>query len=107
MTSYKELRKRWLTDPKIKAEYDALEEEYSFASKLIQLRKSAGFTQAQLARVMETTQTAIARIESGKTDLKMSTVDRYAEATGHTVHFKPISDRKKKMNKRVGEAVTA
>jgi transcriptional regulator with XRE-family HTH domain len=49
---------------------------------LIKTRNSAGFTQAQVAQVMETTQSAVSELEGGATDPRLSTLQRYARAVG-------------------------
>jgi predicted transcriptional regulator len=43
-------------------------------------RMSAGVTQVELAKRMGTTQTAIARLESGRVAPKTSTLQRFADA---------------------------
>jgi transcriptional regulator with XRE-family HTH domain len=43
-------------------------------------RTSAGVTQIELAKRMRTTQTAIARLESGRVAPKTSTLQRFADA---------------------------
>jgi transcriptional regulator with XRE-family HTH domain len=45
-------------------------------------RKEAGLTQAELARLMGTTQSAISKIESGRTLPTIPLLERLAEATG-------------------------
>ena len=55
-----------MKNPAFKAEYDALEDEFSLARELIEARTRAGLSQAELAQHMGTTQSAIARLESGK-----------------------------------------
>jgi transcriptional regulator with XRE-family HTH domain len=47
------------------------------------LRRSGGHSQAELARLMGTSQPSVARIESGNADVRLSTITRYAEALGH------------------------
>jgi DNA-binding XRE family transcriptional regulator len=61
-----ELKEQWMKNPAFKAEYDALEDEFSLARQLIEARTRAGLSQAELAQHMGTTQSAIARLESGK-----------------------------------------
>jgi hypothetical protein len=39
MTKFSTLKKRMLSDPKVKAEYDALDPEYELARKLIEARR--------------------------------------------------------------------
>ena len=76
------LHKEWLERPGYKAAYDALEEEFAIASALIEARARAGLTQEQVAERMHTTQTVIARLESGRTKPSTRTLERFAKATG-------------------------
>ncbi len=48
-------------------------------------RKQAGLTQAELARAMGTTQSAISKIESGRTLPTIPLLERLAEATGRPI----------------------
>jgi DNA-binding XRE family transcriptional regulator len=82
MTLMSELKERWMNDPAFKAEYDALEYEFSLAHELIEARTRAGLSQAELAHRMGTTQSAIARLESGRSSPSMRTIVRIAAATG-------------------------
>lgn len=79
---FDELKARLLANPEVKAEYDALEQEYAIARELIAARARAGLSQAQLAAKMNTTQSTIARLESGRGSPSLRTLNRYAEATG-------------------------
>jgi ribosome-binding protein aMBF1 (putative translation factor) len=82
MADYATLKKRMLKNCKVKAEYDALEPEFAIARELIAARVRAGLTQEQLAEKMQTTQSTVARMESGRTMPSLRTLSRYAEATG-------------------------
>jgi ribosome-binding protein aMBF1 (putative translation factor) len=77
-----ELHEKWLQDPKYRADYEALEEEFSLASALIAARARAGLTQEQVARRMNTTQAVVARLESGRVKPSTRTLERFAQATG-------------------------
>ncbi len=90
-----ELHKTWLKRPGYKRAYDALEHEFSIASAMIKARTRAGLTQEQLARRMHTTQTAIARLESGRVKPSTRTLERYADATGMRLRitFEPARAR--------------
>ena len=70
-------------DPAYRKAYDGLEEEYSLINTLIEARTRAHLSQAQLAERMNTTQTAIARLESGNTMPSTRTLMKLAKATGH------------------------
>lgn len=82
MTDLAKLKTRLLTNPEVRAEYDAQAPEFDIAHELIAARTRAGLTQAELAERMHTTQSTIARLESGRTMPSMRTLARYAEATG-------------------------
>jgi DNA-binding XRE family transcriptional regulator len=82
MTELATLKKRLLADPQTQAEYEAQAPEFAIARELIAARVRAGLTQEQLAEKMQTTQSTIARMESGRTLPSMRTLSRYAEATG-------------------------
>ena len=59
-----------------------LKSEFALARAVIEARIAANLTQAQLARKMSTTQSAVARLESGKSLPSTKTLERLAEATG-------------------------
>jgi transcriptional regulator with XRE-family HTH domain len=79
------LRNRWMKDPGFKAGYDALEPEFALASMLIEARTKAHLSQAEVAERMGTSQSTIARLESGAAKPTLSTLERFAEATGTRV----------------------
>jgi ribosome-binding protein aMBF1 (putative translation factor) len=80
--SAREVAEEWLKNPEFKAAYDALEEEFALAGALIEARSKADMTQEQVAEAMGTTQTVIARLESGRTMPSTRTLERFAKATG-------------------------
>ena len=79
--------KKKLKDPKFKAEYDRLEPEFALARELISARTKAKLTQAQVARRMGTSQSAVARIESGRTP-SLTSLRKYARAVGRKVEIR-------------------
>jgi ribosome-binding protein aMBF1 (putative translation factor) len=82
MTKLTDLHKKWMKDPEYRREYEALEEEFALASAIIEARSRAGLTQEELAAKMETSQSAIARLESGRMIPSGRTLKRFAKATG-------------------------
>lgn len=82
MTKIRELHKQWSNDPDYRDEYEKLSTEFELARVLIETRTSAGLTQEELANRMETTQSAIARMESGRQLPSAGTLKRFAIATG-------------------------
>ena len=75
-----------------KAEYDALGEEFQLAKMLIEVRTRAGLSQPQLARRMKTSQSYIARLESGSVTPSTRALERFAAATGSRLRiaFEPL-----------------
>lgn len=82
MTKIQDLHKQWLSDPEYREEFDRLGEEFAVAQALSEARVSAGLTQSEVAQRMNTTQSAIARLEGGKGNPSTSTLEKFAQATG-------------------------
>ncbi len=82
MTSVRDLHKKWSRDPAYRAAYDEFGPEFELARSLIEARTRAGLTQAQLARRMKTTQSVVARLESGRVRPSTKTLEKVARATG-------------------------
>ena len=82
MKTLKALKVELLADAETRAEYDAMADEFDMARELIAARSRAGLTQGQVAERMGTTQSVIARLESGRRGPSMRTVQRYANALG-------------------------
>ena len=66
MTKIKYLHKTWMNGPAYAKEYDALEEEFTVMAAIAKPRRRAGFSRVELARRMKTTQSTVARLESGR-----------------------------------------
>ncbi len=79
---FEAMKDKMLSDPEVREAYDAMTGEFALARELIAARVRAGLTQAELAERMGTTQSAVARIESGRRLPSMKTLLRYAKATG-------------------------
>lgn len=80
MTSLAALKKKLLKDPAVRAEYERLGPEFELIHALIEKRLQRGYTQADLARKMNTKQSAIARLESGSYNMTLAFLDRAARA---------------------------
>jgi transcriptional regulator with XRE-family HTH domain len=95
MTKLDDLHKKWIKEPEYKQAYDALEEEFALASALLKARDAAHMTQEDVARAMGTTQTVIARLESGRVMPSTRTLQRFAKATGMRlrISFEPQNSR--------------
>ena len=64
-TTLKQFKARSLARPDVRKAYDELSEEFSFIDEVLKARTASGLTQAELAARVGTTQSAIARLESG------------------------------------------
>jgi transcriptional regulator with XRE-family HTH domain len=92
MIKIRDLHKKWMKDPEYRKEYDALEEEFALIAAVAKARARSGLSQAQLAKRMKTTQSAVARLESGRGRPSTRTLTRFAKATGHRlkISFEPV-----------------
>ncbi len=64
---------------------DAARARRAALRELAELREAAGLSQTAVAARMGTSQSVVARIESGNVDTKLSTLERYAAAIGKTL----------------------
>jgi transcriptional regulator with XRE-family HTH domain len=56
--------------------------------ELAEQRQEAGLSQTEVAARMGTSQSAVARLESGTADVRASTLERYAAAVGGQITWK-------------------
>ena len=70
-----------MKDPAFATAWQEAEEEFSIAREVIRARTAAGLSQQELAERLDTTQSVIARLESGTHAPSVSTLRRVAEAT--------------------------
>jgi transcriptional regulator with XRE-family HTH domain len=86
MKTHEEMVKKILSDPDVKAEYDALAEEFALFDELLAARQRAGLTQADVAQRMGTKTPAVARLEAGggskRHSPSVATLRKFAEAVG-------------------------
>ncbi|EME68337.1 MULTISPECIES: helix-turn-helix domain-containing protein [Rhodospirillales] len=93
MTSLNDLKAKMLADPEVKAEYDRLAPEFEIAETLIRARQRAGLSQAEVAKRMGTTQSVVARLESGRSLPSSTSLARYAAATGSRLRVELLPGR--------------
>jgi transcriptional regulator with XRE-family HTH domain len=77
-----------LRHPQFRAAYQDTEARSRLLSSLIRLRQSLQLTQTEVARRMQTTQSAVSELESGSLDPRLSTLQRYARAVTACLHLK-------------------
>jgi predicted transcriptional regulator len=70
------------------------DQRHQLASELEARRLDLGLTQTEVAARMGTSQSAVARLESGDADVRLSTLERYAAALSHELewHLKPMTE---------------
>lgn len=90
--NHSELKAKILTNPEAKAIYDSMEPEFALLRQMLQARKNAGLTQAEVAERMGTKAPAITRLESslgsGKHSPSIVTLQKYAQAVGCELQVK-------------------
>ena len=71
-------------------------------------RERAGISQTAVAARMRTSQSAVARLEAGEIDAKMSTVERFAAAVGKRVDWRLVkaAPPRRAMTRRAKAAAT-
>jgi transcriptional regulator with XRE-family HTH domain len=84
MLTHKQLRAQALKRPEVTAEFERQMEEFALLDEFLRARSEQGLTQAEVAERIGTTQSAVARMESGrgKHSPSLATLSRYAEALG-------------------------
>ena len=69
-----------LKDPEFKRLYDEYGRQLEIAYQILQLRKKAKISQAELAKKIGTTQSNVARLEAGNQNFTTSTLEKIARA---------------------------
>lgn len=95
--SWNDIHLQVLDNPKVQAEYEALEEEFKLARQIISLRKASELSQREFATLIGMKQPQLARIESGKQSPKLETIVKLATGAAYKVelHFVAPKDQKK------------
>lgn len=95
MTNFNDFLNEQLKDPELKAEYDALEPEFSIMQAMIDARKSSGLTQKQLSEKTGIAQADISKLESGNANPSLRTLQRLAAGMGMRIKigFEPMAMR--------------
>jgi transcriptional regulator with XRE-family HTH domain len=63
------------------------EQRVGLVRELVAQRLAAGLSQTEVAARMGTSQSAVARLESGAADARASTLERYAAAVGGEINW--------------------
>jgi len=82
------ITERRAKNPAFEAMVDAALDRRGMLRQLAEDRISLGLSQTAVAAEMGTSQSAVARIESGNADIKLSTIERYAATLGRKVEWR-------------------
>jgi transcriptional regulator with XRE-family HTH domain len=95
-TDLSRFRSRALRRAAVRKAYDGLEDEFAFLGEVLRARARSGLTQADVAARVGTTQSAIARLESGtrKHSPSIATLQRYARAIGFRLEIRLVESRR-------------
>ena len=70
------------SDPEFAAAHNDAQARAELLAACVGLRKQSGLTQADVARSMGSTQSAVSDLEAGATDPRLTTLQRYTRAIG-------------------------
>jgi HTH-type transcriptional regulator / antitoxin HipB len=76
------IKNRAERDPEFAENYEVGYADFKIGVILRQAREAAGLTQEEVAQKLQTKKSAISRIENHADDVRLSTIQRYAEAVG-------------------------
>lgn len=82
MSNFNDYLSQKMKDPAFKAEYDALEPEFSIIQAMIDARKASGLTQQQLAEKTGIAQADISKLENRSANPSLRTLRRLAAGMG-------------------------
>jgi len=92
------LRRKILSDPETRAEYEAFKLQLTLAHQLKQIREEKNLTQEKIAEAMHTQKSTVARIEAaggkGRHSPSLKTLVKYAHATGCEIQIKLVPEKK-------------
>lgn len=89
---FKDFLNEQLQDAEFKAEYDALEPEFTIIQAMIDARKNSGLTQKQLSERTGIAQADISKLERGNANPSLRTLRRLAAGLGMRLRleFQPV-----------------
>ena len=79
-------KKRMEQEPEFWRNYDERFETFKLGILLKQARVEAGMTQEQIAHEIHTTKSVISRMENHATDIRLSTLEKFAKAVGRRIN---------------------
>ena len=88
MSKISELHQQWLKTPGYQKAFDNSGPEFELARQLIETRIKRGLSQSDLALKMGTSQSTVARLESGQSMPSLRTLSKFAHATNSELQIK-------------------
>jgi len=85
--------KQALKNPKFKDEYDRLQPEFAVIRAVIEARMKRGLSQEKLAKKIDTKQSVISRLESGRANPSVAFLKKLAQALNSHLEIKFVSSR--------------
>lgn len=73
-------------DPEFWDGYEERLETFKLGILLKQARLKAGLTQEEIAKRLKTTKSVVSRMENHSTDIRLSTLEKFARAVGLKIH---------------------
>jgi transcriptional regulator with XRE-family HTH domain len=99
--SLSDVRNSILSNPEVRAEYNALKAEFEFARAVLEMRESLGLTQRQFADLTGIKQAQLARLESGKQMPRIDTLANLAQRLGLAVEVRFVNPTTGKSSRKV------
>ena len=94
MSDLKEyVKKRKKADSEFAKNYEVGYQNFKIGIILRQLRKESGITQEELAKKLKTKKSVISRIENHAKDIRLSTLNKYAETLGRTLKIQLVRNK--------------
>lgn len=87
MNDFETIKKELLLDPAVAQEYKNHQTEFDIARTLIRARLEAHMTQAEVAQKMRTSQSHVARMESGDHFPSLQSLQKYVQAVNKRISF--------------------
>lgn len=81
------IEKRKAQDPEFARNFESGYQKFKIGAMLKLAREDSGLTQQELAERLNTKKSAISRIENHAEDIRLSTLEKYAQAFGKTLRL--------------------
>ena len=87
---YKDLKDKYLQDPEVIAEYNAMDPEYQFIRAMIECRNEKALSQQGLDDLTGIDRSDISRLENGNANPSLRTMKRIADGLGKKLEIRLV-----------------